>query len=219
MREFRVRRERKYREWDGSLAGAFIIARLEKLDASTFFYIRNGQKLFRMSCDLEFGEHLFPSKHQIDLTEPLMAPKHISQFSDIMTKRDWEEEVRKRKKKERDYDAWEKANPDKSWIDNPFRDHSFDNLERYESFDKSSVYFDDMTQEVEKQIKYYNRIAVILQGLFDRSEILHPHPPAKLWTHQGMADLVELVYDGAGAIHYQDPPDFEVYRVGLRAPR
>lgn len=216
MVAFRVRRDVKYRGWDGSLSMAMVIARLEKLDKLTFMYIRNGKKLYRMNCDQDFGEYLFPSKHQIDLTEPMMAKESITSFSDIITKRDYDEQVRKWEEGRKNYEKWEKENK-KSKEQNPFYEYNWSNRwERdYVPFNKSSVYFDDISEEVEKQIKYYNRIALILQGIYDRSEILHPHAPAKLWTPGGMEALVELVYDGAGAIHYQEPPDFEVYRKGL----
>lgn len=225
MVAFRVRRNTKYRSWDGSLGMAMLIARLQQLDDLTFMYIRNGRKLYRMNCDQDFGEYLFPSKHQIDLSEPMMAKRDIASFADIITKRDYDEEVRKYQasivKAKEDHRLWKKENPKKDEFFSPHYHHKDENPNSlgswrdYTPFNKSSVYFDDISEEVEKQIKYYNRIVLILQGILDRSEILHPHAPAKLWTPQGMEALIELVYDGAGAIHYQDPPDFEVYRNGL----
>jgi hypothetical protein len=218
MVAFRVRRNKKDREWDGSLATAFINIRLEALDKLTFMYIRNGAKLYRMNCDLDFGEHLFPSAHQIDLTEPMMAKPDIHSFQDIITRREYDSRVREWEEGVRQAQEWEKAHKDEDRMkrrSNPF-DHftwgSHDPRREFEPFNKDSVYYDDMEAEVAKQVKYYNRIAVILQGLFDRSEVLHPHPPAKLWVPGGMEALVKLVYDGAGALHYKEPPDFAAYR-------
>ena len=233
MVAFQVRRNRKAREWDGSLAGAFVIARLQKLDECTFMYIRNGEKLFRMNCEQDFGEYLFPSKSQIDLTEPMMAKDDISSFSDIITKRDYDEEVRKYRasivQAKVDHRRWRVEHKKqlrngklKAW-GSPH--HSLAHSDPkglgpwhdYVPFNKTSVYFDDIAAEVEKQIKYYNRIILILQGLFDRSEVLHPHPPVKLWTPAGVETAVELIYDGASAINYGPAPDFEAYRAGLNS--
>lgn len=217
MVAFRVRRGRKVREWDGGLATAMLIFNLQEADKLTFMYIRNGDRLYRMDCDLEFGEHIFPSAHQVDFSEPLMAKDNARDIDDIITKRHWEELCRKWDEKERLHDAWEKEHGKDPKKSNPHYLSSFHDPRReYEPFNKSSVYYDDMEEVVAKQLKYYNRIALILQGLFDRSEILHPHAPAKLWTPGGMEVLVELVYDGAGAIHFGEPPDFEAYCAKLR---
>ncbi len=41
--------------------------------------------------------------------------------------------------------------------------------DRYEPFDPSSVYYDDIAEVISDKIAHYNRIALIVQGLFDRS--------------------------------------------------
>jgi hypothetical protein len=209
---FRVRRNRKYREWDGSLSQAFVVMRLEEADKTTFLYIRNGDKVFRIESKLEFGEHLFPSAHQVDFSRPMMAKHNIRSLEDIVSKDDYEIEMRKWEEGVKNQKQWLKENKGKNSFESPFRKYDWSNPWReYEPFNKSSVYYDDMEAEVAKQITYYNRIAVILQGLFDRSEILHPHPPARLWTSEGMRDMVELVYDGASALHYGEAPKWEDY--------
>lgn len=216
MVAFRVRRNKKDRDYDGSLSCAMINFSLEQADKVTFMYIRNGEQLYRMTCDFEFDEHIFPSQHQVDFTEPMMAKKRSDDVEDIITKRHWEEICREHDKKQRLHDEWAKEHKDDDPMKGPSNPHyvsSFDQPhEDYEPFDKSSVYFDDMEKKIETQLKYYNRIALIVQGLFDRSEILHPHKPARLWMPGGMEEVVELVYDGASAIHYKEPPDFEAYR-------
>jgi len=214
MVAFRVRRNTKNRHYDGTLSCAMINFNLEQADKTTFMYIRNGDQLYRMTCDFEFDDHVFPSPSQVDFTEPMMAKERCDSVEDLITKRHWEDLCRKWNEKKRLHDAWEKENeghhPSKS---NPHWISSFDDPTRdYQPFNKSSVYYDDMEKKVETQLKYYNRIALIVQGLFDRSEVLHPHKPARLWSPGGMEEVVELVYDGAGSIHYQDPPDFEEYR-------
>lgn len=213
MVAFRVRRNTKDRHYDGSLSCAMINISLERADKTTFMYIRNGEQLYRMTCSFEFDEHIFPSPSQVDFTEPMMAKERCDDIEDLITKRHWEEIVREWDEKKRLHDEWEKEHGKDPSKSNPHYISSFDNpREDYEPFDKSSVYYDDMHEKVGKQLKYYNRIALIVQGLFDRSEVLHPHQPARLWAPGGMEAVVELVYDGAGAIHYKDPPDFEEYR-------
>lgn len=216
MVAFRVRREEKDREYDGTLSCAMMNFHLKQADETTFMYIRNGDQLYRMTCQLEFDEHIFPSQHQVNFAEPLMAETRCDEVKEIITKRHWEDLCREWDELKRKYDEWEKNHTIKDHekgIFNPHHMSTFDDpYGRYEPFDKSSVYYDDMQEKVEKQLKYYNRIALIVQGLFDRSEVLHPHVPARLWMPGGMEAVVELVYDGAGAIHYKEPPDFAEYR-------
>jgi len=219
MVAFRVRRTTKNRHFDGSLSCAMINFQLEQDDKTTFMYIRNGEQLYRMTCSFEFDEHIFPSQHQVDFTEPLMAETSHDEVDEIITRRHWEDLCRKWDEQKKKHDEWEESHTAKDHekgIFNPHHLSSFDDpYEKYEPFDKSSVYFDDMQEKIEKRLKYYNRIALIVQGLFDRSEVLHPHRPARLWVPGGMEEVVELVYDGASAIHYKEPPDFEVYRAGV----
>ena len=69
--------------------------------------------------------------------------------------------------RKRKYDEWDEANPDKSWIHNPYHNgvgFSFD-YKNYRPFDHTNVYFDDLMKKVSDEIKRYNRIAVIIQGL------------------------------------------------------
>lgn len=213
MVAFRVRRNTKERDWDGTLSCMYINISLEKADKLTFMYIRNGEKLYRMDCDQEFRDHIFPRRDELDLSEPMMAKVEFNEVRDIITKREYDSRLREKQKKKELHDQWQKEHPKEDSFRNPF--HNWDyyfNEDRWEPFDKTSVYYDEMQEEVATRIKYYNRIAMILQGLFDRSEILHPHPPAKLWVPGGMEALVELMYDGADSIHYKEPPDFEEYR-------
>jgi hypothetical protein len=102
---------------------------------------------------------------------------------------------------------WERANP---YHRDDFGSRSF--LSEYEPFDRSSVYYDEIFGAVREQMKQWNRIALIIQGLFDRSEVFHPHAPAALWTPEGFDAAVELVYDGSMVLEPGPAPDFEAYR-------
>lgn len=80
----------------------------------------------------------------------------------------------------------------------------------YEPFDPTSVYYDDMNDQLEEVLKQHNRVVYILQGLFDRSTVFHPHPPVKLWTPEGSA-VIKLVRDEDHALAPADMPDIEAY--------
>ena len=81
----------------------------------------------------------------------------------------------------------------------------------YKQFNPSDVYYDDMNDQLEEMIKQYNRLAFILQGLFDRSEVFHPHPPVQLWTPEGMDAALKMVRDDDHALHAGEKPDIEAY--------
>jgi hypothetical protein len=75
----------------------------------------------------------------------------------------------------------------------------------------NSVFFDDAQEVLVKQAKDYNRTAVILQGLFDRSLVLHPHDPVRVWDPNSFVRAIELIYDDQTLTH-GDKPDFEAFR-------
>jgi len=208
---FRVRRDEKHLEWDGTIEQIILNFGEKELDKLTFLYIRNGERLYRLNCDLEFGELIFPGRDELDLNEPMMAKMSCSRVDKIVTKRHHDDLVQEFRKKEREQKDWEKANPGKSWIHSPHGMGLY--LEKYEPFNKSSVYYDEMKEEIENRVKYYNRIALIVQGLYDRSEVLHPHPPVQLWSPEGFMSAIELVYDGSNTLNYGKAPDFEAYKL------
>jgi hypothetical protein len=211
---FRVRRETKDRDWGGSVKQLFINFDLKELDKLTFLYFRNGEYLYRMNCDLEFGELIFPGRHELDLNEPMMAKISCGDVEDVIPKRTHDDLLKKFEDGEKKYGKWKKANPKGEHYKNPFWEFSHDreSLNRYQPFNKTSVYYDEIQKEIGDRIKQYNRIALIVQGLFDRSPVFHPHPPVQLWKPEGFSAAVELIYDGSGILHYGEAPDFEAYR-------
>jgi len=217
MVAFRVRRHKKERDWGGSLETAWINMQMGDLDETTFLYIRNGEQLYRMNCELDFDTLIFPGKNEFNLSEPMMAKMFCDDTKEIITKREYDVLVANEEERKKKLEAWRKANPEKEWIDEPseLRNSSFE-FDQYQPFDKTSVYFDQISETLTTRMKYYNRIALIIQGLYDRSMVLHPHPPVKLWDGEGFANAVELVYD-AMTLHHGEPPDFEAYRKKLNA--
>jgi hypothetical protein len=96
----------------------------------------------------------------------------------------------------------------------PLLEWDFDRLDEWEPADPTSVYFDEASEFIAEEIKRYNRIAVIIQGLFDRSMVLHPHQPVQVWNPISFEGAIELVYDNMTLTH-GDKPDFEAYRAEL----
>lgn len=207
---FKVRRHEKQRESDGSLRCAMLNIQLRLMDEKTALYVRNGEQLYRLITALDFGEMLFPDKVVYDPTEPMMFSKSSGRYS-FMTCREWEDRRAEEKATERAEKAWEKANPDIHWMHNPHRTSSNFSSRSWAALNEDSLYFDEAMSALEGQFKKYNRIALIIQGLFDRSEILHPHPPVKSWTAEGFSSAIELVRDADHNLHHGDEPDIEAY--------
>jgi len=106
--------------------------------------------------------------------------------------------------------SWENANPHGHDREDPSR--FFDS---WEPFDKSSVHYDEALEVITNRARQWNRVALMIQGLFDRSELLHPHPKVESWTPEGFASAIELLYDGENALHAGAQPDFEAYRARI----
>lgn len=299
MVAFRVRREKKEREFDGSLSEFIRIVDAEAADTQTYLYIRNGERLYMLRCALSFGEKTFPEPGVCDPAEPLMLKRDGGNLK-FMTRREYDHlcarlpiEKAEWERQEKERDAWfkEHAGPEpeeEQFQEGPddtvlYRDEviRFSDLadakddsnifgwytpeaawerdrchvaylwrhnavwnetckkapyggrhhktpadfeafrprawrgeffpEDWKPFDDGTVYYDDGLQQVAAEIKQYNRVALIIQGLFDRSEVLHPHPPVQTWTADGFAAAVRLVYDASGTLHDGDKPDFEAY--------
>src|SRR4029077_4558923 len=84
--------------------------------------------------------------------------------------------------------------------------------DEYELLTPENIYYDDAMRRIRAATLEHNRVAVIVQGLLDRSTCLHPHPPWRIWTPEGFAAGIELVYDVSRALVPGEIPDFEEYR-------
>lgn len=221
----RVRRHEKDRDWNGDLLQLFINIRIAAADKFTFLYIRNGDQVWRLSCEMDFGELIFPDQTLYDPAEPKMVRLFVGRVQEMISTHLFAELKAKYVEFMAKSDAWRKANPDASRIHDPYRGIGHDisiggrsfNPEDWHPFDQSCVYFDECMAQIEGKIKEYNRIALIIQGLFDRSEVLHPHPPVTTWTHKGFRQAIKLVYDGTTTLYDGPQPDFEAYRTCCNA--
>lgn len=237
---FRVRRHKKHYE---ELA-AFIEFNYDRENTRTFLYIRNGRQLHRMETSIEFGEHLFPKREDSDLLgdEEIWFRATSSTSVDFISGRQRAARIQLRKQERRRLAAklrqWRAAGkPKGDWtyiaIDDdgyrrapgtshhqrgePWRHFSSEGLlvDSYDLLTPECIYHDDAMRKVQAATLEHNRIAVIVQGLLDRSTCLHPHPPWKIWTPEGFAAGVELVYDVSRAITPGEAPSWEGYRAQL----
>lgn len=213
---FQVRREAKERE--ATSLGDFIhFADLKALDERTFLYLRNGESYYRLDTAIDFGEELFPdleNSHLLGGQLYLRKGYHRT----IATEQDYQdamEEYKERRKEHRQRVKEWKKQPKKDRGPEPW--FSYSEPDKFEPLNPDTVYYDDGMKQLSDERKAHNRIAVVLQGLIDRSPAFHPHPPWHLWTPEGFAAGIELVYDASRVLTDGDAPDFEEYRAVLNA--
>lgn len=221
----RVRRFTKDRDEDGSLTTMLINIHLAQDDKLTFLYIRNGERVYRLSCDLDFGQLLVPDRSEFDPSERMMVKLFGNRVDRLIRRDEYDHLLKNHLDSEEKSAQWDKDNPketwdekEKGWRSNPYDHHrlNFDPKD-WQPYDPSSVFFDDATDTIKESIKQYNRIALVIQGLFDRSDVLHPHPPVRVWNPESFSASIELVYDGSNVLEHGEPPDFDAYRVACNA--
>ena len=239
MVAFQVRRRDKERERGDTIADFIRILNQLRDDKRTFLYIRNGDLLYRMNTAIEFGSKMFPDMDRNRLgSSKLWAQMSCSNVRRLITDDEHtgmlEDHAREQAEYEvrraaydaalRSPEALQKAKdkgykqPDSSCVDVPWPGSGpWSDIDGWVPYDRGSVYYDDITAKIAKDIQAHNRIALILQGLLDRSVVLHPHPPWQIWSEEGFHAALELVFDDSRALSAGAAPDFEAYRAGLNA--
>jgi hypothetical protein len=208
---FRVRREDKEREVN---LGNFIqVMNEKKWDKATFLYIRNGERLYRMETEIEFEEKLFPDTNHKLFTSQKLWTRHASctTIDSIISDEELQGIIEDEKQ-----DEIKKAKMPKKEQWHFHRSHIYSS-DSYTEFTPASVYYDDIAAVIAAERKKHNRLALIMQGLLDRSPVLTPHPPWQLWTNEGFAAAFRLHYDATRALSDGDRPDFEAYRAKLNS--
>jgi hypothetical protein len=215
---FRVRRHHKDRAWPADFGGFLKLMDDRKDDEATFLYIRNGAQLWRLRTAIEFDEKLFPDTEREALTGKLWAYAFMApDFDKLVTDREYQAMLAAARAEDAEAKAEYDAAPKKDkWRFSDGR-RVLDLERHWYPFDRSTVYFDDIAKFVQRTMDQHNRIALILQGLLDRSPCLHPHPPWQLYTDEGYGQAVVLVYDQTRALVSGAAPDFEAYRAKLNA--
>lgn len=230
---FRVRREVKERDAEdyGGGMGAYIAISYEmQQDKRTFLYMRNGDHLYRLSTEIEFGYKMFPDFDAKDLGGggTMWAKRESVRDIDdnylewhVVTEAGLEGLKQEDIADQADYDKrWER---DKKIAEDkgekftskkgsfPFYGSSSRQAHGFFRVTKDDVYYDDVMKQVEAQVQQHNRLAIVLQGLFDRSPVFHPHPKWELWTPDGFERAIELIYDQDRALSPGAEPDFAAY--------
>lgn len=209
---FQVRRERKHREVV-TMSDFIRFREMAKEDESTFLYMRNGDSCYRLSTAIDFGEQLFPDEARSHLMGGKLWVQEWG--NDIITDAEHARQAAERKQGMREHKAKlaaykklskaEKANKSEPWYHGGIRD-------RYTPLTPETVYYDDGMAKIAEETRDHNRIAVVLQGLLDRSPVFHPHPPWRLWTPEGFMAGIELRHDKTRGLTVGDKPDFGAYR-------
>lgn len=221
----RVRRHDAEREWDGSIGDLFNNLSLKMADKFTYLYIRNGDQVWRVSTEIDFGHMIFPDRDAVNPLEPMMVKMFGDRVDKFMPVREFEHRVEQHAIYEawiRDnpYDEWKLSNPGSTkhqWnLQNPHRNMAF-NAKEWTPVDHTNIYYDEAVAARSREITHYNRIATVIQGLFDRSEALHPHLPVHSWKPESFAKAIELVYDANHVLTFGDEPDFNGYIANCNA--
>jgi hypothetical protein len=222
MVSMKVRRITKERSTFGSMLSLFVNINAAEDDRLTFLFVRNGEQIYRISTPTDFGELMFPDRAVFDPSEPMMVmvESGSAKIKRMITRREFDSLLAEGLKKEALFknwflenpeEEWKAKNPNSSWgFSNPHRDDAFSGR-GWEPFDDSSVYFDEALKTIQAEIKEYNRVALVVQGLFDRTKTLMPHNPVQMWKPRSFAQSVELVYDHSMALMYGDAPDISAY--------
>lgn len=244
---FRVRRKKKdYDPEDfGGDIGAYIrIAHKLREDESTFLYMRNGERLYRLSTGIKFRSKLFPdldashigdgsvlwasndSNYYDDEGEKLDDREEWTIVTDAQLQGMKEDAVRikaafpeiLKTEREKKIAKGEKID-ERAFVDYMKFLHlrDVDDWKKFEKVTPDNVYYDDIMEQVADVASQHNRLAIVLQGLLDRSPVFQPHPKWELWTGVGFESAVTLVYDQSRALSPGEKPDFDSYRARLNA--
>lgn len=218
---FRVRRLHKDRPAE-SYTDFVRVSKLRELDERTFIYIRNGAQLHRVSTSYDFGDDLYPDLDDLRVAGQAWAHKDTYK---VISHNEWlairQEDInsnhryRQARREFRRDVALGKKSEDSEWVHLRHLRPDYYESKRYIPFDTSTVYYDDIIKGVSANIQHHNRLVLILQGLLDRSKLLHPHPSYSLWTEAGFNGALELVFDRTRALVSGAAPDFAAYVVEL----
>lgn len=230
---FQVRRESKERE-ACDLHSFINMIGLSDLDKTTFLYIRNGEQVFRMGTSIDFGSKLFPDLSKSETTpRGFWAKMYGNRVDEVITDDRYQGMMEDYRRDLQEYEDGKKLyeaaiatpeakarakkkgieKPDVTCVDVPRPGtRPWDLSDSWVKCSPDSVYYDDIMEKLGENAKHHNKIALVLQGLLDRSPVFHPHPPWQIWTNDGFHSAFELIYDDSRALHAGSAPDFKEYQ-------
>jgi hypothetical protein len=204
---FRVRRNEKNREIV-NLRDFIRVIDEHETDKFTYLYIRNGEQLFCLATEIEFEAKLFPDIDRTRVDGNLYVDNTWSEPK-IISEGEYKELVAEDARRDAEMES---ADPKDRWRFSHSRES-----QRYKPFTPDNLHYDDTKAHLDAAMAKHNRLVLLLQGLLDRSPVLHPHPPWQLWTADGFTAALTLLYDDDRALVAGEKPDFEAYRARLNA--
>lgn len=219
---FRVRRECK----DYGDLHWHIKMDYDRADMGTYLAIRNGENLYRLCTDIDFGEKLFPAKDEFDFRGSVWAEESCRDVKGLWSEAERLQAIEDGRRAEKEIEAhkekWHQENPDKDdfFYNAPYElrcaVERMNKAEQLVRFSPDNVKYDDISDFIAAKMKDYNRIVLVLQGLLDRSMAFHPHPPLKLWKDADL-EFLEPVFDQDRALVNGEAPNFEAYQARLNS--
>ncbi|MGE4497552.1 MAG: hypothetical protein AB7E48_06700 [Deferribacterales bacterium] len=240
---FQVRRKTKERKYE---LDPWVRIELEKQDKLTFLYVRNGENLWLLSTDFEFGEFLY-EKRTIpwDANSQLFVKAELwgrsvkkAEFKDETTLRNLWETWEGKKTVYRQKELFGSYEPEGPAVKRRRNDSeavielSYDYKENlrtvsiyeeghytpgaYERFDADYLYFDEVSDYVFNELSKENTFFVILQGLLDRSAVLQPIPRISLKRLKAF-EHINLITSHGAIYEGAEPPSIEDYLTGLNS--
>jgi hypothetical protein len=227
---FQVRRKEKQREivnLDDYIK--IVFGRIADADKLTFLYLRNGENVYRLNTELHFGDQLFPDIDRSSLTGMIYANVESGSVKRVCGEHEYqgmlEDDDRRSQNLAAAKDELRKKKiPENAWHEHlshlgysRFRGDPKRESDTYKPWTRETVYYDDIEAFIKDEMDHHNRVVLILQGLLDRSQTFHPHPPWQLWNPESFSQAIELIFDDSRALVSGPPPDFEAYRAELNA--
>jgi len=77
--------------------------------------------------------------------------------------------------------------------------------------------YDEHMKKRKDEVRHYNRVIFLLQGLLDRSKVFAPHPPVNLSDGQDVQRYLAIKYDEEDGLPSARPPVWAEYRDQLNA--
>jgi hypothetical protein len=220
---FQVRRNTKHREIR-TYEDFIRVGDLAKLDKLTFLYIRNGERVYRLSTTVNFETQLFPDlQRNVHDGGALYAarghdPSDVERQWHVIDESELEVMHETHEAHVKEWETKTKDIPDQErWMKFGSGPVHRSPADAYTPFDHTNVYYDDIAADIAADITRHNRLVLVIQGILDRSEALHPHPPWSLWNQDSFRQAIELIYDDVRALTPGDAPDFAAYSQALRA--
>jgi hypothetical protein len=166
---WQIRRHKKDYGPASSLWVAFQQADWHMRNTQTYILIRNGDNVYRIISDIDFSPGLVPFRDEFDAPMKIRGKK----LKPSVIAREAEDEAAGRR-------------PSMFYSDSDYE---------YEFVTPDHHAYDIHVRNCADQMRHYNRIVVLIQGLLDRSDVFAPHEPISLMSHDDFNRCIRIVRD------------------------